>query len=85
MKISVIICTRNRFEDFKKALSSIAKQTRPADEFIVVDSSDEQKIEDYLNSINIPFSTRYFHTQPGLTLQRNYGIRESVSDLLYFF
>lgn len=85
MKISVIICTRNRFDDFQKTLSSLVSQTRLPDELVIVDSSDEQKIEDYLSSINIPFSTRYFHTQPGLTLQRNYGIRESASDLIFFF
>jgi GT2 family glycosyltransferase len=33
----------------------------------------------------LPFSVRYFHTQPGLTLQRNHGIRECANDLLFFF
>jgi len=85
MKISVIICTRNRFDDFTKTLPSIAAQTRLPDELVVVDSSDEKKLEEYLGSINMPFSVRYFHTQPGLTLQRNHGIRECTNDLLFFF
>jgi len=85
MKISVIICTRNRFDDFTKTLPSIAAQTRLPDELVVVDTSDEKKLEEYLGSINMPFSVRYFHTQPGLTLQRNHGIRESQGDLLFFF
>jgi GT2 family glycosyltransferase len=85
MKISVIICTRNRFDDFKRTLPSIAAQTRLPDELIVVDSSDEKRLDDYLSTTKLPFFVRYFHTQPGLTLQRNHGIRECANNLLFFF
>jgi GT2 family glycosyltransferase len=85
MKLSVILCTRNRFEDFKKTLPSIAAQTRLPDELIVVDSSDARQIEAYLGSASLPFPARYFHTLPGLTLQRNHGIRECGADLIFFF
>ncbi len=85
MKVSVIICTRDRFDDFTKTLPSIAAQTRLPDELIVVDSSDEKKLEAYLGSAKLPFPIRYFHTQPGLTLQRNHGIRECRGDLIFFF
>ncbi len=85
MKISVITCTRNRFDDFTKTLPSIAAQTRLPDELIVVDSSDEKRLEAYLTSVKLPFPVRYFHTQPGLTLQRNHGIRECTNDLVFFF
>ena len=85
MKISVIICTRNRFEDFVKTLPSIATQTHLPNELIVVDSSDDKKLESYLDSVELPFPIRYFHTQPGLTLQRNHGIRECSGDLVFFF
>jgi len=85
MKLSVIICTRNRFDDFIKTLPSIAAQTRSPEELIVVDSSDEKRIADFLGSFDLPFAVRYFHTQPGLTLQRNHGIRECANDLIFFF
>jgi GT2 family glycosyltransferase len=85
MKISVIICTRNRFDDFAKTLPSIAAQTRLPDELIVVDSSDENKLETYLTSVKLPFPVLYFHTQPGLTLQRNHGISKCENDLVFFF
>lgn len=85
MKISVIICTRNRFDDFVKTLPSVVAQTRLPDELIIVDSSDEKKLESYIGSTNLPFPICYLHTQPGLTLQRNHGIRESKGDLLFFF
>ncbi|MCB0100694.1 MAG: glycosyltransferase, partial [Anaerolineales bacterium] len=64
MKISVIICTRNRFDDFTKTLPSIAAQTRLPEELILVDSSDEKVLEAYLTSAKLPFPVRYFHTQP---------------------
>jgi len=85
MKITIILCTRNRFDDFTKTLPSIAAQTRPPDELIVVDSSDEKELEAYLTSAKLPFPVRYFHTQSGLTLQRNHGIRECAGDLIFFF
>lgn len=85
MKISIIICTRNRFDDFTKTLPSIVAQSRLPDELIVVDSSDEKKLEAHLVLAKLPFPVRYFHTQPGLTLQRNHGIRECASDLIFFF
>lgn len=85
MKISVIICTRNRPDDLKRTISSILKQSRLPDEFIVVDSSDEPSLAGYLNSSSLPFPVRYFHTAPGLTLQRNIGIRNSSTDALCFF
>lgn len=85
MNLSVIICTRNRYDDFTKTLPSIAAQTRLPDELIVVDSSDEKSLKDYLNSVRVTFPVRYFHTQPGLTLQRNHGIRECAGDLVFFF
>ena len=85
MKLSVIICTRNRFDDFTRTLPSIAVQTRLPDELIVIDSSDDNKLEAYLGSLTLPFPVRYFRSQPGLTLQRNHGIRESAGDLIFFF
>lgn len=85
MKIAVIICTRNRFDDFIKTLPSIVAQSRPPDELIVVDSSDEKILEPYLTSVKLPLPVRYYYTQPGLTLQRNHGIRECASDLFFFF
>ncbi len=85
MKLSVIICTRNRLEDLRKTLPSITAQTRLPDELIIIDSSDEKKLESYFGSVDLPFPIRYFHTQPGLTLQRNHGISECSNDLIFFF
>lgn len=85
LTISVIICTRNRFDDFKKTVASLMQQNRLPDELIIIDSSDLMQIEEHLNTLKSIVNLHYFHTKPGLTLQRNYGIRRSSRDLLFFF
>lgn len=84
-KITVIICTRNRFDDFRSTASSIMLQKRLPDELIVVDSSDANDIEVYLQSSSLPAPIKYIHSKPGLTLQRNVGIHNNKGDLLFFF
>lgn len=83
--ISVIICTKDRLDDFKETIVSLSKQTRLPDEMVVVDSSENENIHSYLKSVEIPFVWSYFHTVPGLTHQRNVGIEKSSGDLLFFF
>jgi GT2 family glycosyltransferase len=84
-KISVIICTKNRFDDFCSTAASLMLQKRLPDEFVVVDSSDTRALEEYLKSARCPVSVKYIHSKPGLTLQRNIGVRNSNGDLLFFF
>lgn len=84
-KITVIICTRNRFDDFRNTVASIMLQNRLPDELVVVDSSDVQEIEDYLKSADLPVAVKYIRSKPGLTFQRNVGVRNSAGDLLFFF
>ena len=83
--ISVIICTRNRPDDFRETLISLLKQKRLPDELVVVDSSDTKNLEKYLRKQNLPFNFKYIHSAPGLTLQRNVGVKGSDGDLLCFF
>ena len=85
MNISVIICTKNRFDDFKEAVKSLLAQKRLPDELIVVDASDEEIIQDYLDVMGIPCRYQYIHSSPGLTIQRNIGIAKSNGRLLFFF
>lgn len=84
-RISVIICTRNRFDDFRMTVSSLMLQSRLPDELVVVDSSDINELEPYLKSAGLPFPVKYVHSRPGLTLQRNVGIRNSKGDIVFFF
>ncbi len=83
--ISVIICTKNRFDDFCSTAASLMLQNRLPDEFVVVDSSYTSELEEYLKSTSFPVAAKYIHSKPGLTLQRNIGVRNSEGDLLFFF
>lgn len=85
MFISVIICTKNRVEDFKNTLISLSKQSRLPDELIVVDSSDSSIIKDFLTLNHSVIPYHYYHANPGLTHARNVGIQNSSGDLLFFF
>jgi GT2 family glycosyltransferase len=85
MSLSVIICTRNRYDDLVETLHSILLQQRLPDELVIVDSSDKKTVEDYLKSIAMPFPVKYVQSTPGLTLQRNIGIGSSIGDILCFF
>ncbi len=83
--ISVIICTKNRFDDFKETVESLIGQYRLPNELVVVDSSDNDNLRQYLGSIELPCKYRYIHTVPGLTYQRNIGVKNSDGDLILFF
>lgn len=83
--ISVIICTKNRLEDFRRTLVSLTKQNRLPDELIVVDSSDGSNIQDYVLTIDAAFQCRYARAPLGLTRARNVGVQHSRGDLLFFF
>ena len=86
MKASYIICTKNRIEDLKRLFVTIEIQTLLPEEIIIVDSSDNQDTADFINSNEYSFKQRvlYFHTQPGLTLQRNFGIDKSSGEIVFF-
>ncbi len=85
LKISVIICTKNRLDDFKNTVISLARQNRLPDELIVVDSSDGAIIQDYVSALAVPFQCRYYRAPLGLTRARNVGVQNSNGDLFFFF
>ena len=74
MNISLILCTRNRREILIHNLSLYADQLNENDEVII----GENDIP------NIKSIVRYYHTHPGLPLQRNYGIKRASCDLVMF-
>lgn len=74
--VSVLICTRNRFEATTKCVRTLVWQTRLPDELVIVDSSDalglEAQLRDVVAGVNLPL--RYERSAPGLALQRNVGV-----------
>lgn len=91
MKCGVIICTRNRNIKLKRLLESINNQSTRVDEIIIVDSSvlgDSEKktvLEDFKQWVAEENSVcKYIFSEPGLTKQRNIGVRSATSDILFF-
>lgn len=88
---SIIICTRNRPADIIQVLNSIETQTEKPNEIIIVDSSDNQllNLPDFVNNfsaIKFPQTNLiYKHTEPGLTYQRNIGVKAATCDIIHFF
>lgn len=85
---SVIICTRNRPNDIVTFLYSLVAQTSTPDELIIVDSSDTPLSQDpFFNQViqKFNFGYTYVQSEPGLTLQRNKGIKVATGDIIYFF
>jgi len=83
-KISVIIPTKNRMQDVIRCLESISIQTMLPDEIVIVDSSDTEELKFVLNRFD-DLNIHYIHTsKPGLTLQRNIGIKASSGDIIVF-
>ena len=91
LTISVIICTRNRVNDLANCLESLTKQTERIHELIIVDSSDltlkkSAQIKPFFDQKRHFFDNLiYLHTKPGLTYQRNVGIKRASGDTIYFF
>ena len=87
LTVSVIVCTRNRGGEVVALLASLAAQTRRPDEVVIVDASDRPLLEsDWAAAIRAcPLNVRHVRCDPGLTRQRNLGVRASNGDLLFFF
>ncbi len=90
LETSVIICTRNRPSDLAHMLTSLQRQTVAPTEIVIIDSSSTPVIE---NALIKPLWTKEFflakliyrHTAPGLTYQRNQGVKHASGEILYFF
>lgn len=84
---SIVLCTKDRADDVRKCLDSLREQTRMPEQLIVVDSgSDETEAHVRRFIEQAPsVSVEYLRSEPGLTLQRNVGIRAATMDVLHFF
>jgi len=87
MRTSVIICTKDRPDDLRAALRSLAAQTRQPDEVLVVDAGCEPAlVAAFIDELRPMFPLQYLHSEEvGANYQRNLGIRASTGDILLFF
>ena len=76
--ISVVIPTFNRCAILPRAIDSVLKQTRPADEIIVIDNGSKDGTIDMLKA-NYPDIMRLRQSKPGVSPTRNMGISLSKS------
>ncbi|MBZ4658146.1 MAG: glycosyl transferase, family 2 [Desulfacinum sp.] len=86
MRTTVIVPTYNRPHDLTACLTSIARQTRPPDELLVVDDGDLEELpcRDILERAGV----RCLHLkkdEKGLTRSRNLGVRHASGDIIFFF
>lgn len=85
LKASVIICTKDRPDDIRTALRSLAVQTSPPDEIVIVDAGRSASCEPGVGREFPALPIRHLPiARPGLTRQRNIGIRESTGDIVLF-
>lgn len=88
LKISAIVCTRNRFNDLVACLNSIKKQTVAIDECILIeDVSEKQNFTQasleafFSNTIPCIYKST---TKKSIAHSRNMGITSCSSDVLLF-
>jgi len=83
---SVIVATKDRFENVISCLESVQKQTVLPETFVVVDASKKNGLQQLLidrtkgNSLELI----YIKAKPGLTYQRNLGIASNRNELVLF-
>lgn len=81
MRISVVIPTFNRTTVIQRAIDSVLKQTRPADEIIVVDDGSTDGTAALLrNTYGNQVSVISLPENKGVSAARNYGIHKSKGD-----
>jgi glycosyltransferase involved in cell wall biosynthesis len=85
MRISVAIPTRNRPEGVRRVLNSLAAQSRPADEILIVDSTPDERTQAVVEEARATYnSIRYVREERGLNRQRNRAVRETSAEVVVF-
>lgn len=84
MRISVVICTRDRPDDLFRAIVSLVRQVRLPDEIVVVDSGTRLIPETKMAALGERVALVNVRSRPGLPHQRNEGIRVARGDVIQF-
>jgi glycosyltransferase involved in cell wall biosynthesis len=91
MQISVIIPTHNRVKDLEETLDLIIVQTTLPKEIIIVDDSDNDKIENLIEQRKNEFEEKEIllkyirnEEEKSLTIARNIGIENATGDVILF-
>jgi glucosyl-dolichyl phosphate glucuronosyltransferase len=88
LTVDVVICTKNREQDLRKALRSLAGQTVVPDNTIIADASNTngtKKLAEDFAKKNGPLRITYIKCPvAGSTFQRNCGIAFCKHDIVFF-
>jgi glycosyltransferase involved in cell wall biosynthesis len=85
LKVTVIIATYNRAQLLRQTLESLTRQTRPADEILVVDNNSSDSTKAVAGEYSDKLPLRYvFEAKQGVAFARNCGIRNATGDILAF-
>jgi glycosyltransferase involved in cell wall biosynthesis len=85
MKISVIICTYNRYESLKKAIQSTIDQTERDWELIVVNGSNDSLTNTMLTTMYDSKAIKYVINHKDRIYARNIGLSLAEGDYVVFF
>jgi glycosyltransferase involved in cell wall biosynthesis len=86
VRVSVVICTRNRPDSIGTAVASVLANAYPNFDLLVVDQSTDGRTGDIVRGLAARHpNLRYLHTdKAGLSRAYNIGIRETTADILAF-
>jgi glycosyltransferase involved in cell wall biosynthesis len=86
MRVSAVICTRNRPDLIGTAVASVLANTYVDFDLLVVDQSDEPRTGEIVREMAARRpKLRYLHTStPGLSRAYNIGVRETQGEILAF-
>jgi len=85
MRVSVVIPTKNRVKDLKECIKSLANQTYPQIEIIIVDGSEGDETKEYIKNLKLKFKCIYIKQHKGGTANaRNLGIKRATGDIIVF-
>lgn len=84
MKITVLVCTRNRPEIIESCIKSILNNTYCDFEFLIVDQSTDKRTEEIVKKyMNADKRIKYLHMDgQGKTKALNLGVRNSSGDII---
>ena len=83
LTISVVIITRNRAEWLRSALESLTRQSRQADEVVVVDNNSQDNTREIIYSFDDRLNIKYVYEPTlGIPYARNSGIRNASGDII---
>ena len=88
MKLSIILAIKNEKLNIIKSIQSIINNNYNNIEFIIVDSSDSFKFQNYIKNFKFFNKIKYFYYKPKANNKRgsqiNFGFQNSVGEIIFF-